>query len=55
MFKCEVCGEKMVITVVDKAGGIAWVCCPEYSQGDDEHDSYQVELTQAVYEEFLQG
>jgi hypothetical protein len=51
---CEVCGEKLVITEIDKTEGIAWVCCPKYLQGNDEHDSFQVKLIQAVYEEFLQ-
>ena len=50
---CEVCGKKLVITEIDKTEGIAWVCCPEFVQGNDEHDSFQVKLTQAVYEEFL--
>ena len=52
---CEFCGKKLIVTEIDKVEGIAWVCCPEYFQGNDEHDSFQVKLTQAVYEEFLQG
>ncbi len=53
MFKCEVCGKKMEITEIDRAENIAWVCCPEFFEGNDEHDSFQLKLTQAVYEEFL--
>ena len=50
---CEVCGKRLVIPEIDKVEGTAWVCCPEYLEGNDEHDSFQVKLTQAVYEEFL--
>ena len=50
---CEFCGKKLIVTESDKVEGIAWVCCPEFVQGNDEHDSFQVKLTQAVYEEFL--
>ena len=50
---CEVCGKRIIITKIDKTEGIVWVCCPEFLEGNDEHDSFQVKLTQAVYEEFL--
>ena len=50
---CEICGKRLTIPEIDKTEGIAWVCCPEYLEGNDEHDSFQVKLTQAVYEEFL--
>lgn len=55
MFKCEFCEEKMIITEIDKAENIAWFCCPEFFEGNDEHDSYSIELTEKIYEEFLQG
>ena len=51
---CEVCGKRIIITKIDKVEGIVWVSCPEFVQGNDEHDSFQVKLTQAIYEEFLQ-
>ena len=51
---CEFCGKKLIVTKIDKVKGTAWLYCPEYFQGNDEHDSFQVKLTQAVYEEFLQ-
>ena len=53
MLKWEVCGKKMEITEIDKAEGIAWVSCPEYMEGNDEHDSYSIELTEEIKEEFL--
>ncbi len=53
MFKCEVCGKKMEITEIDKAENIAWICCPCYIAGDDEHDGYAVELTKEIEEIFL--
>ena len=51
---CEVCSKRLVVTEIDKTEGIAWVCCPEFLEGNDEHDSYQVELTQKIEELFLQ-
>jgi hypothetical protein len=53
MYKCKVCNRKMEVTEIDRAEGIAWVCCPEYMKGEDEHDSYQVKLTEEVEEIFL--
>ena len=54
MFKCEICGKKMEITELDKALNIAWFCCPKFFEGDDEHDSYPVELAKEIEELFLQ-
>jgi|LSQX01.1.fsa_nt_gb hypothetical protein len=54
MFKCELCGKKMAVTEIDRAENIAWVCCPDFFEGNDEHDSYPVELTKEIEELFLQ-
>jgi len=53
MYKCEVCGQKMTITEIDKVLNIAWVCCSSYMEGDDEHSSFPVKLTEEVEDIFL--
>lgn len=42
----------MEITEIDKAENIAWISCPDYMQGNDEHDSYSIELTEKIEEMF---
>lgn len=54
MFKCEFCEEKMIITEINTAENIAWVCCPEFLKGDEEHDSYSIELTEKIVKLFIQ-
>lgn len=38
------CGQHLVITEIDRAENIAWLACPAYEAGDDQHDSYSIPL-----------
>lgn len=53
MRKCNVCGSDLVICEVDKATNIAWLACPKFLDGEDEHTSYSVPLTEEIEKEFL--
>jgi len=48
MLECKICGQRMEVTEIDRSEGIAWICCPSYMAGDDEHDSYPIELTDEI-------
>ena len=53
MYKCEVCNRKMQITEIDRSEGIAWISCPKYMEGNDEHSSFPVKLTEEIEDIFL--
>lgn len=40
--RCGVCEKNLEITDIDTAEGLVWLACPDYTSGDDQHDSYSV-------------
>lgn len=42
--RCEVCGSSLELHDIDMAENLAWLSCPQFLTGDDNHDSYSVPL-----------
>ena len=39
---CNVCDRTLKITEIDAVEKVAWFSCPEYANGNDEHESFPI-------------
>lgn len=52
--KCEYCNRHLVISAIDEDKNIAYLSCPDYMAGNDEHACHMVELSREL-EELLEN